>query len=115
MLVELAVRNLGVIAEARVPLGEGLVALTGETGAGKTMLVEALGLLAGGKTDPKRVRTGAEEATVTGLLVLDGDEHVLKRVVPAAGRSRSYINGELSTAAELAALMQRVVEVHGQH
>ena len=58
MLVELAVKNLGVIPEARIPIGSGLVALTGETGAGKTMVVEALHLLLGGKPDPTRVRVG---------------------------------------------------------
>ena len=66
MLVELAVRNLGVIPEARIPVGPGLVALPGETGAGKTMVVEALHLLLGGRPDPTRVRVGTEEATVEG-------------------------------------------------
>ncbi|MFM7063375.1 MAG: AAA family ATPase, partial [Actinomycetes bacterium] len=64
MLVELAVRNLGVIPDARVPFNEGMVALTGETGAGKTMIVEALDLLAGGRGDPGRVRPGEDEAVV---------------------------------------------------
>lgn len=115
MLVELAVRNLGVILEARIPLAEGLVALTGETGAGKTMIVEALDLLAGGRPDPGRVRPGSDEAVVEALLDLDGEELVVRRVVPASGRSRAYVNGELSTAAALAELMGRAVEVHGQH
>ena len=60
MLVELAVRNLGVIAEARIPLLGGLTAVTGETGAGKSIVVDALGLLGGAKPDPGRVRPGAE-------------------------------------------------------
>ena len=115
MLVELAVRNLGVIPEARIPLVEGLVALTGETGAGKTMIVEALDLRAGGRADPGRVRSGADEAVVEALLDLDGDEIVVRRVVPSSGRSRAYVNGELSTAAALAELMGQAVEVHGQH
>lgn len=115
MLVELAVRNLGVIADARIPLRGGLTALTGETGAGKTMVVEALHLLLGGKPDPSRVRAGEAEAVVEGLFA-DGDEEwVLRRVVPADGRSRAYVNGALSTAAELAELGAQLIELHSQH
>jgi DNA repair protein RecN (Recombination protein N) len=115
MLVELAVRNLGVIAEARIPLSGGLVALTGETGAGKTMVVEALSLLSGGRPDVTRVRAGADEAVVEGLFAVGDDEWVLRRVVPAAGRSRSYVNGELATAATLSQLAAELIEIHGQH
>src|SRR6476469_1606921 len=104
MLVELAVKNLGVIAESRIPIGPGLVALTGETGAGKTMVVEALNLLLGGRPDPGRVRLGAQEATVEGLFAVGDTEWVLRRTVPAEGRSRAYLNGELATAAGLAEL-----------
>ena len=115
MLVELAVRNLGVIAEARIPVRDGLVALTGETGAGKTMVVEALSLLSGGKADPARVRAGAEEAVVEGLFAVGDAEWVLRRVVPATGRSRSYVDGDLSTAANLGELAAGLIEIHGQH
>lgn len=115
MLVELAVRNLGVIAEARIPVQGGLVALTGETGAGKTMVVEALSLLSGGRADPTRVRAGCDEAVVEGLFAVGDTEWVLRRVVPATGRSRSYVNGDLSTAANLAELAGSLIEIHGQH
>ncbi len=124
MLVELAVRNLGVIAEARIPLQPGLTAVTGETGAGKTMVVEALGLLCGARPDPARVRPGATEAVVEGLFAGDagdaaaddeGSEWVLRRVVPASGRSRSYVDGELATAAALTEVGGRSIEIHGQH
>ncbi len=115
MLVELAVRNLGVIASARIPLGQGLIALTGETGAGKTMVVEALNLLLGGRPDPSRVRLGAAEAVVEGLFAVGDTEWVLRRTVPAEGRSRAYVNGELSTAAGLAELGATLLELHGQH
>lgn len=115
MLVELAVTNLGVIAEARIPLAEGLNALTGETGAGKTMIVEALNLLSGGKADASRVRSGETEAVVEGLFVNGDDEWVVRRVVPAAGRSRAYINGRLSASSELAELGGELIELHGQH
>lgn len=129
MLVELAVRNLGVIAESRIPLQPGLTAVTGETGAGKTMVVEALSLLCGARADPARVRPGTQEAVVEGLFVdphVDiagagpatddaGGEWVLRRVVPAAGRSRAYLNGGLSTVAGLEEMASRVIEIHGQH
>ena len=121
MLVELAVRDLGVIAELRLDFGAGMTALTGETGAGKTMIIEALALLLGGKADPTRVRPGAEASVVEGRFTTpgdagaEGDEIVLRRVVPAEGRSRCYVNGEMATAAGLAEIGGRLVEICGQH
>src|SRR3954467_9811439 len=102
MLLELGVTNLGVIAELRVLPAPGMTALTGETGAGKTMLVEALELLVGGRADPTLVRPGADEATIEGRFVIDEEEVVLARVVPAVGRSRAYVNGRLAPASALA-------------
>jgi DNA repair protein RecN (Recombination protein N) len=115
MLTELVVRDLGVIAEARVLLGPGLTALSGETGAGKTLLVEAIDLLVGGRADATLVRTGAGEAVVEGRFVVGDDEIVLVRVVPAEGRSRAYVNGRLATAGELADHGRALVDLHGQH
>lgn len=115
MLVELGVRDLGVIAEARIPLAGAMTALTGETGAGKTMVTEALRLLSGAKAEPARVRQGASEAVVEALFVLDDTEWAIRRVVPASGRSRSYLNGELVTANQLADLTDGLLEIHGQH
>jgi DNA repair protein RecN (Recombination protein N) len=116
MLVELAVRDLGVIENASLLLGPGMTALTGETGAGKTMIVQAIQLLTGGRAESSMVRTGASEAIVEGRFVLDGgDEVVLKRVVPANGRSRAYVDGSMATIANLAEMGERVVDLHGQH
>ena len=124
MLVELAVRDLGVIAELRLVLGTGMTVVTGETGAGKTMVVDAIELLVGGRADPALVRTGAEEAWVEGRFVRGGsahdtadapDEVVIARAIPRSGRSRAYIDGRLATAAELAALGALLVDLHGQH
>jgi DNA repair protein RecN (Recombination protein N) len=115
MLVELVVRDLGVIADLRLLLGPGLTALTGETGAGKTMLVEALELLVGGRADAALVRPGREEASIEGRFVIDDDEVVLARVVPAVGRSRAYVNGRLAPASALAEWGERLVDLHGQH
>ncbi len=115
MLVELAVRDLGVIDDLRLVLGPGLTALTGETGAGKTMLVEAIELLVGGRADPVLVRPGAAEATIEGRFDVDGDELVLTRVIPRSGRSRAYVNGAMATAAALAEAGGAQVDLHGQH
>src|SRR5215210_7646306 len=98
MLVELRVRDLGVIADLHLVLGAGMTALTGETGAGKTLLVEAIELLVGGRADSVLVRPGATEARVEGRFLLDGAETVLARVVPADGRSRAYVDGRMATA-----------------
>src|SRR3954466_1472960 len=102
MLSELAVRDLGVIAELSLVFEPGMTALTGETGAGKTLLVEAIELLVGGRADPVLVRPGCEEARVEGRVVAGDDELVLARVVPAAGRSRGYIDGRLAPVSALA-------------
>ena len=115
MLSELHIENLGVIEKLDLSIGEGLVALTGETGAGKTMLVEAIDLLVGGRADASVVRTGCEEARVEGRFVTEETEVILCRVVPVTGRSRAYINGRLATVAQLAEYGAELVDLHGQH
>src|SRR5918995_381854 len=119
MLSELHIENLGVIGRADLRLGPGLTALTGETGAGKTMLIEAIELLVGGRADATIVRTGAAEARVDARIVVDGpdgsEELVLTRVIPADGRSRAYVNGRPATVATLAELTDGVIDLHGQH
>jgi DNA repair protein RecN (Recombination protein N) len=115
MLLELSVSNLGVIGRVTLSMPTGLIALTGETGAGKTLLVDAIDLLVGGRAHPGLVRAGCPEATVDGRFELDGEEYVLSRVVPAEGRSRAYINGRPATAGALADLGVRLVDLHGQH
>jgi DNA repair protein RecN (Recombination protein N) len=115
MLTELRVSNLGIIESVDLLLGSGLIVLTGETGAGKTMVVEAINLLIGERADPGRVRAGASEARIEGRFVFGEDEYVVVRVVPADGRSRAYINGRLATVGELAELGSRLVDLHGQH
>ena len=115
MLHELHIESLGVIDRLELVLGGGLTALTGETGAGKTMLVEAISLLVGGRADASMVRPGAGEARVEGRFVVDDQEYVVARVIPADGRSRAYVNGRLATAANLAELGERTVDLHGQH
>ncbi len=115
MLVDLRVRNLGVIADLELRLGPGMTAVSGETGAGKTLVVGAIDLLLGGRADASVVRTGAEEAVVEGRFVIGDDELVLRRVVPSNGRSKATINGEMVTVAVLAERGGEVVDLHGQH
>jgi DNA repair protein RecN (Recombination protein N) len=115
MLTELHIEHLGVIERLDLTLGPGLTAVTGETGAGKTMLVEALELLVGGRADATIVRPGAREARVDGRFVVGDDEVVLSRVVPAEGRSRAYIDGRPSTVGALAEAAAGLVDLHGQH
>lgn len=116
MLAELRVRNLGVIADLTLVLGPGMTALTGETGAGKTLVVEAIELLLGGRTDPVLVGPDGDEASVEGRFVLPDDrELVLGRVVPRTGRSRAYLDGRLATAGALAEAAGDLVDLYGQH
>jgi DNA repair protein RecN (Recombination protein N) len=115
MLTELHIEDLGVIERLDLPVGPGMTAVTGETGAGKTMLVEALELLVGGRADATIVRPGAREARVDGRFVVGDSEVVLSRVVPADGRSRAYIDGRPSTAGALAEAAAGLVDLHGQH
>jgi len=145
MLSELRVSQLGVIEDLTLVLGPGMTALTGETGAGKTLVVEAIELLVGGRAEGVLVRPGAAEALVEGRFVLpkghgppgissDGAseatgssaapgstgatgaiEVVVSRAVPAEGRSRAYLDGRMASVSALAELGERLVDLHGQH
>jgi DNA repair protein RecN (Recombination protein N) len=131
MLEEVRISSLGVIDEAVLELSSGFTALTGETGAGKTMVVTALGLLFGGKADPARVRPGAARASVEGRLLVpesiareveeaggdlddDGSALVLSRTVSAEGRSRAFAGGRSVPVSLLQVLADDLVAVHGQ-
>lgn len=114
-LIELAVTNLGIIESLRLVLDDGMTALTGETGAGKTMLVGAIELLLGGRADSTVVRPGSDEALIEGRFDLEGTEVVLSRVIASEGRSRAYVDGRMVTATALAELTGPIVDLHGQH
>lgn len=131
MIEEIRIENLGVIAGARVELGPGLTAITGETGAGKTMLLTGLGLLLGGRADPASVRTGAGTASAEGVFVvaegspaaeraadagaeLDEGRLTALRTVAAQGRSRAFLGGRSVPQGVLAELAEHLVTVHGQ-
>ncbi|MDO8915420.1 MAG: DNA repair protein RecN [Coriobacteriia bacterium] len=115
MLEELHVADLALIEDVWLELGPGLTVLTGETGAGKTVLVGALKLLLGERADPTMVRAGAEEAVVEGRFSLDGAERTARRRISAEGRSRCYLDGEMSTVAGLSEAFGDAVDLHGQH
>lgn len=137
MIDEISIRDLGVIAEAVLPLGSGFTALTGETGAGKTMVVSALGLLLGARADTGAVRQGSQQAWVEGRWRVAGSgsvaervrdaggdlddaddsgtaELVLSRSVSSEGRSRAVIGGRSAPVSVLGELADQLVVVHGQ-
>jgi DNA repair protein RecN (Recombination protein N) len=131
MLEEVRITGLGVIDDAVLELSAGFTALTGETGAGKTMVVTALGLLFGGRADPARVRPGAARAAVEGRLLVsakvareieeaggdlddNGSTLVLSRSVSAEGRSRAFAGGHAVPVSLLQVLADDLVAVHGQ-
>jgi DNA repair protein RecN (Recombination protein N) len=116
MLRFLRIRNLAVIDAVEVEFEHGFNVLTGETGAGKSILVEAVGLLLGGRASADLVRTGEAQATIEAIFEPpDGSELILRREISAQGRSRSFVNGALATAGALRDLSDRLVELHGQH
>ena len=131
MLEEVRIQGLGVIDDAVVELSPGFTVVTGETGAGKTMVVTGLGLLFGGRADPQRVRPGASRAVVEGRLTVDPGSKVARRVeeaggelddgvliisrsVSAEGRSRASVGGRSAPVSLLAYLADDLVAVHGQ-
>ncbi|MHA7221023.1 DNA repair protein RecN [Arthrobacter sp. RHLT1-20] len=135
MLEELRIRDLGVITDATLPLGPGLSVVTGETGAGKTMVVTAVGLLLGARSDAGAVRSGAKSASAEATVTLDAGhtavarareagaeveefdgraELLIARSVGADGRSRAYIGGRAAPVGVLAGIGETLVVVHGQ-
>lgn len=120
MLLELHIENLGIIRSAALTFGRGLTVFTGETGAGKTMLVEAIDLVVGGRAEAIVVGPHGTETRVEGRFVRRDEtgregEVVLTRIIPADGRSRAYVDGRPATAAMLAEIAAELVDIHGQH
>ena len=138
MLRHLRVTNFAILSDVELELGAGLNVITGETGAGKSLIVEAVNLLRGGRASADIPRAGADEAVVEAIVdvpedlrahvaaVLDGaglpstsacgaDEVFIRRVIQRGGRSRTYVNGALTTAARLAELGALLIDLSGQH
>ncbi|HEX7595224.1 MAG TPA: AAA family ATPase, partial [Gemmatimonadaceae bacterium] len=132
MLTELRIRNFAIIEQVTLPLGEGFNVLSGETGAGKSIIVGALGFLLGERGSADLIRSGADKATVEGVFDVSklkgiaalADDHgidveddtlVLKREIASNGRGRAWINGATVTATVLAEIGRQLVSLHGQH
>src|SRR6476619_3307140 len=132
MLTELRLKNFAIIETLTLPLARGFNVLSGETGAGKSIIVGALGLLLGERASADLIRTGAERATVEGVFDvsdrpeigttldergIDAEESlvVLKREIAAAGRARAWVNGSTVSAGILAEVGRLLVNLHGQH
>ena len=139
MLSHILIQDLAVVSTLELELGPGMTALTGETGAGKSILIDALGLALGDRADAAMIRGGRERAEVAASFDLtavpaardwlaeqdlaeegdgdgDGDNNcAIRRVLPASGRSRAYINGRLASGTQLQSLGERLVDIHGQH
>lgn len=131
MLTELSIRNVAIIDALHLSFGPGLNLLTGETGAGKSIIIDALTLVCGGRASTDLIRTGEDEAVVEALFDLTtspalqdslheagfetGEELLIKRCLSRSGRNRIYINGSLATLAQLSELGRQLVTIHGQH
>jgi DNA repair protein RecN (Recombination protein N) len=115
MLRFLRIQHLAVIDSVEVEFDPGLNVLTGETGAGKSILVEAVGLLLGGRASGDLVRTGEGLAAIEAIFESGGEELLVRREITAQGRSRAFIGGALATAGALKDLSARLIELHGQH
>lgn len=129
MLAELRITNLGVIAEATLAASPGMTVVTGETGAGKTMVVSGIGLLLGERAEGRVVRQGAGRAVIEGRFTdigpvaervteqggeLDGDELLVARQISSAGRSRAFVGGVQAPISQLGATTAELVTIHGQ-
>lgn len=131
MLTSLYVRQFAVVEEAEIAFGPGLTVVSGETGAGKSLLVDALMLLAGARADSGMVRSGSDRAELAAEFDLkglpeagewlrqeeldDGDTCRLRRVIRVEGSSKGWINGRPASLAQMSALASLIVEIHGQH
>ncbi len=130
MLTHIAIRDFAIIERLELDLADGMTAITGETGAGKSIMLDAIGLVLGDRADASMVRHGARRADISVTLDvtlpevrawleendLDADDEcVLRRVITAEGRSRGYINGSSTTVANLKELGEKLVNIHGQH
>jgi len=131
MLQELSINNLALIDKARIQFGQGLNILTGETGAGKTVVVGAVNLLLGGRADASLIRSGSVKAEVQGMFAIppglkvsdeklgdfleDDEQLIIRRVISTDGKNKCYVNDHMVTVATLSEIGRRLVDLHGQH
>ena len=131
MLAQISISNYTIVSALEMEFSPGMTVIPGETGAGKSIMLDALGLCIGDRADPKTARHGCEKAEIiAGFDITDiplaiawlkdrdlhtGDECLLRRVVTADGRSRAYINGSVSTLQDCAELGTALIDIHSQH
>ncbi|MBR0128369.1 MAG: DNA repair protein RecN, partial [Neisseriaceae bacterium] len=133
MLLNLTLKNFVIVDELQLSFDGGFTVLTGETGAGKSIILDAIGLLLGDKADFSQIRHGETEAKLSALFAIDNlpnvqnilieqgfseelcDEMVISRTISANGRSRNFINGQAATLAQLKQIGEMLIDIHGQH
>ena len=115
MLRRLTIQNYALIDSLDIELPGGLIIITGETGAGKSIMLGALSLLLGGKGDVSALKDSSRNCVVEGEFELDGQELILRRVISPAGRTRNFINDEPANLGELVNIASRIIDIHAQH
>src|SRR5690606_15272085 len=132
MLIQLTIQNFALVDHLDIELQAGMTAITGETGAGKSIMLDALGLTLGDRADLDIIRSGSDRADITATFSVAGnadaltwlEQHdfplqedlcILRRVLTRDGRSRAYINGQPTTLADLKALGEMLIDIHSQH
>ncbi len=115
MISHISIRDFAIIEDVQIDFHEGLNLITGETGAGKSIIIEAVSLALGARADTAFVRSGRDRAIVRLAADLDGEEYVITREVSASGRNLCKINGEIVTLGQVSALCSRIADIHGQY
>ena len=131
MLTDLSIRDYAIVQRLDIELHDGMTCVTGETGAGKSIMLDALGLCIGDRADARAVRAGADRAEISALFsvehlplaqawleraaLLEGHECLIRRTVTSDGRSRAFINGSPATLAQCSELGELLVDIHSQH
>ena len=114
MIGTLHIKNVGIIDDLSINLNEGFNVFTGETGAGKTLIIDSLQILAGGRFSKEMIRHGEKSSYVEMLVYLGEEEYIISREVNINGRNISKINGRLTTVNELKTFMKKIIDIHGQ-
>lgn len=114
MIGSLHIKNVGIIEDITINLNEGFNVFTGETGAGKTLIIDSLQILAGGRFSKEIIRHGEKSSYIEMLVYLGEDEYLISREVNQAGRNICKINGRLTTVNELKTFMKKIINIHGQ-
>ena len=133
MLLNLSLKNFVIVDELQLSFDGGFTVLTGETGAGKSIILDAIGLLLGDKADFSQIRNGQKEAKLSALFAIENltevqnllieqglseepeNELVISRIISEQGRSRQFINGQAATVAQLKKIGEKLIDIHGQH